>query len=41
MGLIELVEFKQEFKRCEIGYWLGEPYWNKGHMSEALSCITE
>lgn len=41
MGLIGLVEFNKEFLRCEIGYWIGEPYWNKGYMTEALNCITE
>jgi len=41
MGWIGLVEFKEAFLRCEIGYWLGETYWNKGYMSEALSCITK
>jgi len=41
IGWIGLVEFKEEFQRCEIGYWLGEQYWKKGYMTEALSCITE
>ena len=29
--------------RCsaEVGYWLGEPYWGKGLMTDALTLITE
>ena len=26
---------------AEIGYWLGEPFWGKGIVSEALSAVTE
>jgi [ribosomal protein S5]-alanine N-acetyltransferase len=25
---------------AEIGYWLGEPYWNRGITTEALAAVT-
>ncbi len=26
---------------AEIGYWLGEPYWGRGIVSEALAAVTQ
>lgn len=26
---------------AEIGYWLGEPFWNRGIMTEVLRAVTE
>ena len=28
-------------RTAEIGYWLGEPYWGRGIVSEALRAVTE
>ncbi len=36
-------EFKADIyrKNVEIGYWLGEIYWNRGIMTEAIRLITD
>lgn len=34
-GLIGHVGFHDDEQGTVIGYWLGEPYWNRGFMSEA------
>ncbi len=28
-------------KTSELGYWLGEPYWNKGLVSEAIEAVVK
>ncbi|MCP4024500.1 MAG: GNAT family N-acetyltransferase [Desulfobacteraceae bacterium] len=35
--------FGQDVHRytAELGYWLAEPYWNQGIMSEAIQILTE
>jgi RimJ/RimL family protein N-acetyltransferase len=36
-GLIGHVGFHPDEQGTVIGYWLGEPYWNRGLMSEAAA----
>jgi RimJ/RimL family protein N-acetyltransferase len=34
---------KEDVHRCnmEIGYWLGEPYWNKGIVTIAIELVVD
>ena len=27
------------FDRAELGYWIGEPHWGKGYMSETIAAV--
>jgi len=29
------------FNRAELGYWIGEPFWGKGYMSEAVGAVIQ
>jgi [ribosomal protein S5]-alanine N-acetyltransferase len=41
VGGIGVVLKEDIYRRsAEIGYWLGEPYWNRGIMSEAVPAVT-
>lgn len=35
-GVVGLVH-EADHNRAELGYWLGEPYWNKGYATQAVS----
>lgn len=41
IGLHEPAVCASEPGACEIGYWLGEAFWQKGFVSEALPCLLE
>lgn len=30
------LKIKSEYDRAELGYWIGEPFWNRGYASEAV-----
>lgn len=40
-GMIGLIPQKDVYRKtAEIGYWLGEPFWNKGIATKAVALIT-
>jgi len=40
-GMIGLVPQKDVYRlTAEIGYWLGEPFWNKGIITKAVALVT-
>ncbi len=39
IGLIKQKDVRR--KSAELGYWIGEPFWNKGIATEAVQLITE
>lgn len=36
------LQFRKDVERCsaELGYWIGEPFWGRGVMTEAIRCFT-
>lgn len=41
-GMIGLIPQTDIYRlTAEIGYWLGEPFWNKGIVTKAVAMITE
>lgn len=42
VGAIGVLLFKDEYRMtAELGYWLGEKYWNKGIITKAVEKITD
>ena len=41
MGYIGQVGFHQERRGTNVGYWLGEPFWHRGLMTEAVTAAIE
>ena len=44
IGAIELMlnnhtDINKRDDECELGYWLGEPFWGRGYMPEAASAL--
>lgn len=33
------LKVNKRFERAELGYWVAEPFWNKGYTTEAVSAI--
>lgn len=38
-GLMGFCGMHKEGSDAEIGYWLGEPFWGKGYMTEAAAAV--
>lgn len=42
VGAIGLILYDDVYRgTAEIGYWLGEPLWGRGLMTEAVGCLTQ
>lgn len=39
IGSIGLSGIDRQHNHAEIGYWIGQPYWNQGYASEAASAL--
>ena len=41
VGVIGHAGFHADLQGTVIGYWLGEPFWNRGFMTEAITAILD
>lgn len=41
IGVIGAIRIDWENKKTEIGYWIGETYWGKGYVSEAIKMFVK
>jgi ribosomal-protein-alanine N-acetyltransferase len=41
LGMISLYDFNPNRTEAELGFWIGEPYWNRGYATEALAAVIE
>lgn len=41
IGLIEYRAIKKEGEQEDRGFWLAEPYWKQGYMSEAVTAVND
>ena len=39
IGAISLLSLDRPSRRAELGYWIGQPYWNQGYASEAARAM--
>jgi RimJ/RimL family protein N-acetyltransferase len=39
IGAISLLSLDRPSRRAELGYWIGQPYWNQGYATEAARAI--
>ena len=39
IGAISLMDLSARHERGEFGYWIGQPYWNKGYCTEAARAV--
>lgn len=40
IGCIGL-KIEKKYNHAEMGYWLGEPFWNRGYVTEAIGAVLE
>ena len=46
IGAVELIMYPHSHlaengRECELGYWLGKPFWGRGYIPEATECLLD